>query len=272
MVRPARNSGWDDGMDWITSGEIWVALLTLTALEIVLGIDNVIFISILADRLPASRRDRARLLGLSLAMGIRILLLLSINWIANLTDALFHLGHRGFSGRDLILLIGGLFLIGKSTTEIHSKLEGAEEHGASGGRAASFAGIIIQILLLDIVFSLDSVITAVGMAKEIGVMIAAVVIAVGVMLFASGPISRFVSEHPTVKMLALSFLLLIGTSLVAEGWHYHIPKGYIYFAMAFSVMVEMLNLRLRARSEPVTFKEPMINEDIARAAARAEFR
>jgi predicted tellurium resistance membrane protein TerC len=215
-------------------------------------------------------RDRARLLGLSLAMGIRILLLLSINWIANLTDPLFHIADHGFSGRDLILLIGGLFLIGKSTTEIHSKLEGAEEHGAAGGPSVSFASVIIQILLLDIVFSLDSVITAVGMANEVGVMIAAIVIAVGVMLFASGPISQFVNKHPTVKMLALSFLLLIGMSLVAEGWHYHIPKGYIYSAMAFSVAVEMLNLRLRAKSEPVAFKEPMINEDIARAAARAE--
>jgi predicted tellurium resistance membrane protein TerC len=257
-------------MEWMTNGEIWVALLTLTALEIVLGIDNVIFVSILADRLPPDRRDRARLLGMSLAMGIRILLLLSINWIANLTDPLFHLLDHGFSGRDLILLGGGIFLIGKSTTEIHAKLEGAGEHSGSAA-AASFASVIVQILLLDIVFSLDSVITAVGMANEIGVMIAAVVTAVAVMLFASGPISRFVGEHPTIKMLALSFLLLIGMSLVAEGWHYHIPKGYIYSAMAFSVIVELLNLRLRAKSTPVELKEPRINEDIARAAAaRAE--
>jgi predicted tellurium resistance membrane protein TerC len=251
-------------VDWLTSGEIWVALLTLTALEIVLGIDNVIFISILSDRLPKSQRDRARLLGLSLAMVMRILLLLSINWIANLTDALFHIGHHGFSGRDLILLVGGLFLIGKSTTEIHAKLEGEDEHGSSKA-VASFTAVIIQILLLDIVFSLDSVITAVGMADDVEVMIAAVVIAVGVMLFASGPISRFVSQHPTVKMLALSFLLLIGMSLVAEGWHYHIPKGYIYSAMAFSVVVEMLNLRLRAKSDPVKLHEERINEDVAKA-------
>jgi len=251
-------------LDLFTSSEAWIALLTLTALEIVLGIDNVIFISILADRLPASQRDRARLVGLSLAMIMRILLLLSINWIANLEDALFHIGGHGFSGRDLILLGGGLFLIGKATTEIHAKLEGEEEHGTTG-KMASFASVIVQILLLDIVFSLDSVITAVGMADDIEVMIAAVVIAVGVMLFASGPISAFVSVHPTVKMLALSFLLLIGMSLVGEGWGAHIPKGYIYSAMAFSVIVEVLNLRLRAKSEPVHFKEERINEDIARA-------
>jgi predicted tellurium resistance membrane protein TerC len=255
-------------VDWITSGEIWVALLTLTALEIVLGIDNVIFISILADRLPPNQRDRARLIGLSLAMGMRILLLLSINWIANLTEPLFSVLEHEVSGRDLILLGGGLFLIAKSTTEIHSKLEGHDEHGSAGRAAATFASVLIQILLLDIVFSLDSVITAVGMADDIGVMIAAVVIAVGVMLFASGPISAFVSQHPTVKMLALSFLLLIGVSLVAEGWHTHIPKGYIYSAMAFSVLVEMLNLRLRARSEPVQLHEPRINQDAAQLAER----
>jgi predicted tellurium resistance membrane protein TerC len=254
-------------VDWITSGEIWVALLTLTTLEIVLGIDNVIFISILADRLPASQRDKARLLGLALAMIMRILLLLSINWIANLTEPLFHIFDHGFSGRDLILLGGGLFLIGKSTTEIHAKLEGDDEHGG-GGAAASFTSVIIQILLLDIVFSLDSVITAVGMADDVEVMIAAVVIAVLVMLVASGPLSKFVSQHPTVKMLALSFLLLIGMSLVAEGWHMHIPKGYIYSAMAFSVLVEILNLRLRAKSKPVELHEPRINEDVARAIER----
>lgn len=259
-------------VELLTSSEAWIALLTLTALEIVLGIDNVIFISILADRLPASQRDKARILGLSLAMVMRILLLLSINWIANLTDPLFHILDKGFSGRDLILLLGGLFLIGKSTTEIHAKLEGEEEHAAAAN-AASFTGVIVQILLLDIVFSLDSVITAVGMAEDIEVMVAAVVIAVGVMLFASGPISRFVSQHPTVKMLALSFLLLIGTSLVAEGWHYHIPKGYIYTAMAFSVIVEMLNLRVRSKSEPVHLHEERLNEDVARAIeARARKR
>ncbi len=242
-------------MEWLTSGEIWIALLTLTALEIVLGIDNVIFISILSDKLPPSQRDKARLVGLSLAMIMRILLLLSINWIANLTNELFSIAGHGFSGRDLIMLSGGLFLIWKSTTEIHAKLEGEEEHGSTGAKAATFSSIIVQILLLDIVFSLDSVITAVGMADEVGVMIAAVVIAVGVMLFASGPIARFVSQHPTIKMLALSFLLLIGTSLVAEGWHYHIPKGYIYSAMAFSVGVEMLNLRMKAKGKPVQLHE-----------------
>jgi predicted tellurium resistance membrane protein TerC len=255
-------------VDWITSGEIWVALLTLTMLEIVLGIDNIIFISILADRLPPQLRDKARLVGLSLAMIMRILLLLSINWIANLTDPWFTIFGHDFSGRDLILLGGGLFLIYKATSEIHGKLEG-EEHGAGGGKAASFTSIIIQILLLDIVFSLDSVITAVGLADDVEVMIAAVVIAVGVMLFASGPLSKFVSAHPTVKMLALSFLLMIGFSLVAEGWHFHIPKGYIYSAMAFSVLVEVLNLRLRKPSAPpVHLHDPMLNEGTAHVAER----
>lgn len=256
-------------MDWVTSGEVWAALVTLTVLEIVLGIDNVIFISILADRLPGGLRDRARLLGLSLAMFMRIALLLSINWIANLTDRWFAIAGHDFSGRDLILLAGGLFLIYKATTEIHGKLEGEEEHRASAGETASFAGVIVQILLLDIVFSLDSVITAVGMAEEIGVMIAAVVIAVGVMLVASGPLSAFVSARPTVKMLALSFLLLIGFSLVAEGWDFHIPKGYLYSAMAFSVLVELLNLRLRKTTAvPVHFHEPMLNEGAAHAGER----
>jgi predicted tellurium resistance membrane protein TerC len=256
-------------VEWITSPEIWVALLTLTTLEIVLGIDNVIFISILADKLPANQRDKARIIGLSLAMIMRIALLFSINWIANLTDPWFDIGGHDVSGRDLILLSGGLFLIYKATREIHLKLEGDEEHGAARA-TASFTSVIIQILLLDIVFSLDSVITAVGMADDLGVMIAAVVIAVGVMLFASGPISRFVQEHPTVKILALSFLLLIGTSLVAEGWHFHVPKGYVYFAMGFSVLVEMLNLRLRSRTrtEPVHLHQQRINESVARAAER----
>jgi predicted tellurium resistance membrane protein TerC len=255
-------------VDWITNGEIWAALLTLTVLEIVLGIDNVIFISILADRLKGESRRRARLVGLSLAMIMRILLLLSINWIANLTDPWFTILDHDFSGRDLILLGGGLFLIYKATSEIHHKLEGEEGHGTAGPRVASFTGVIIQILLLDIVFSLDSVITAVGMAEDIEVMIAAVVIAVGVMLFASGPLSEFVSRHPTVKMLALSFLLLIGFSLVAEGWHFHIPKGYIYSAMAFSVLVEVLNLRLRKpAAEPVHLHQPLLNQPAARAGA-----
>jgi predicted tellurium resistance membrane protein TerC len=256
-------------VDWITNGEIWAALVTLTVLEIVLGIDNVIFISILADRLPRGLRDRARLLGLSLAMFMRIALLLSINWIANLTDPWFTIAGHHFSGRDLILLGGGLFLIYKATSEIHGKLEGEEERGTAGPKSVSFAGVIVQILLLDIVFSLDSVITAVGMADDIEVMIAAVVIAVLVMLVASGPLSAFVSAHPTVKMLALSFLLLIGFSLVAEGWEFHIPKGYIYSAMAFSVLVEVLNLRLRKpTAPPVHFHEPMLNEGAVHAGEK----
>jgi predicted tellurium resistance membrane protein TerC len=256
-------------VDWITSGEIWAALLTLTVLEIVLGIDNVIFISILADRLKGELRRRARLVGLSLAMIMRILLLLSINWIANLTDPWFTTLDHDFSGRDLILLGGGLFLIYNATTDIHHKLEGEEEHGAAGGRVASFAGVIIQILLLDIVFSLDSVITAVGLAEDIEVMVAAVVIAVGVMLVASGPLSEFVSRHPTVKMLALSFLLLIGMSLVIDGWGGHLEKGYIYSAMAFAVFVEVLNLRLRkTAAEPVHLHRERINEGAVEASER----
>jgi predicted tellurium resistance membrane protein TerC len=253
-------------LELLSNPDVWVALLTLTALEIVLGIDNVIFISILSDKLPPEQRRRARLLGLSLAMFMRIGLLLTINWIANLTNELFSIAGHGFSGRDLILLGGGLFLIYKATTEIHEKLEG-DEHKAETGpvKHASFASVIVQILLLDIVFSLDSVITAVGMAEDIEVMIAAVVIAVLVMLFASGPLSDFVSKHPTVKMLALSFLLLIGTSLVAEGWGFHISKGYIYAAMAFSVFVEILNLRMRKNS-----KEAVHLRDPERASLEAE--
>ncbi len=255
-------------MEWITSPEIWTALLTLTALEIVLGIDNVIFISILAGKLPAAQRDRARIIGLALAMLMRIALLFSISWVVGLTDPLFELVGRDFSGRDLILLGGGLFLIYKATTEIHEKLEGEEGHGTARA-AASFVSVIVQILLLDIVFSLDSVITAVGMADDLGVMVAAVVIAVGVMLFASGAIASFVNRHPTVKMLALSFLLLIGMSLVAEGFHQHIPKGYIYAAMGFSVLVEALNLRLRSNApEPVHLHRSRINEGAAETVAR----
>ncbi len=236
--------------DWVTSSEGWIALATLTVLEIVLGIDNIVFISILAGKLRVEERERARKVGLSLAMFIRILLLLSITWVMGLTAPLFTaMGHE-ISGRDLILLLGGLFLIAKSTHEIHDKLEGTEGE-ASAKVAASFASVIVQILLLDIVFSLDSVITAVGMAEHVSIMILAVVIAVGVMLVSSGPISVFVERHPTVKMLALSFLLLIGVSLIGEGLDQHIPKGYIYFAMGFSVFVEMINLRVRKKSEPV---------------------
>ena len=234
----------------MASPEGWIALLTLTVLEIVLGIDNIVFISILAGRLRKQDRARARRLGLFLAMFIRIALLVSITWVMGLTAPLFSLFRQEISGRDLILLIGGLFLIAKSTREIHENLEGEESHGVAVA-AASFVSVIVQILVLDVVFSLDSVITAVGMAEHVSIMIAAVMIAVGVMLVSSGAISDFVERHPTVKMLALSFLLLIGVSLLAEGFGQHIPKGYIYFAMAFSMFVEMINLRVRARTRPV---------------------
>jgi predicted tellurium resistance membrane protein TerC len=237
-------------VEWTASVEGWVALVTLTVLEIVLGIDNIIFISILAGKLPAGDRVPARRLGLSLAMFIRIGLLLSITWVMGLTRPLLTVIGRDISGRDLILLVGGLFLIAKSTREIHEKLEGEEGQGVTG-RRATFTGVILQILVLDIVFSLDSVITAVGMVSEVSIMIAAVVIAVGVMLLSAGGISVFVERHPTVKMLALSFLLLIGVSLIAEGLGQHISKGYIYFAMGFSVFVEMINIRVRSRAEPV---------------------
>ncbi len=248
-------------MDWITNPEIWIALVTLTSLEIVLGIDNIIFISILAGKLPGNQQAKARQLGLSLAMFVRIGLLFSLSWVIGLTTPLFTVFHHPISGRDLILLVGGLFLLGKSTFEIHEKLEGEEGH-AETKLKVSFTGVIVQILLLDIVFSLDSVITAVGMVRQLPVMIAAVVIAVGVMLVAAGSVSDFVERHPTIKMLALSFLLLIGFSLVAEGLEFHIPKGYIYFAMGFSVFVEMLNLRLRHKpEEPVKLRAAYIKAD-----------
>lgn len=235
-------------MHWLTDPQAWIALLTLTALEIVLGIDNIIFISILVGRLPEAVRHRARLIGLSLAMGMRILLLLSITWIMRLTAPLFALAGHDFSGRDLILFLGGLFLIAKSTREIHHALEGANEVEVKGGKA-SFWGVISMIALLDIVFSLDSVITAVGLARDVPVMILAIIIAVLVMMAAARSIGEFVEAHPTLKMLALSFLILIGVSLFGEGLGFHIPKGYIYFAMAFSVLVEMLNIRIRGRRE-----------------------
>ena len=241
--------------DWITTAEGWIALLTLTVLEIVLGIDNIVFISILAGKLPKELRERARKVGLSLAMIIRILLLLSITWVMRLTAPLFAVFAQEISGRDLILIIGGLFLIAKSTHEIHDKLEGEEGH-ASAKVPASFTAVIVQILLLDIVFSLDSVITAVGMADDVAVMVLAVIIAVGVMLVSAGTISDFVERHPTVKMLALSFLLLIGVSLMAEGFDQHIPKGYVYFAMGFSIFVEMINLRVRGKAAPVQLHQP----------------
>ena len=240
-------------MDWLTNPEIWVALVTLTALEIVLGIDNVIFISILAGKLPLPQQRGARRLGLLGAMVTRILLLLSLAWIIRLTAPLFSVFGQEISGRDLILIGGGLFLLAKATYEIHDKLEGEEGHASARVRA-SFAAVIVQIMLLDVVFSLDSVITAVGMARQIGVMVAAVMIAVAIMMVAAEPISGFVDRHPTVKMLALSFLLLIGVSLLAEGFGQHVSKGYIYFAMGFSVFVEMLNLRIRARA-PVKLQQ-----------------
>ena len=235
-------------LELLTDPQAWIALATLTALEIVLGVDNVVFISILAGKLPVEQREKARRLGLGLAMFVRILLLLSIAWVVRLTAPLFTVLSQEISGRDLILMFGGLFLLAKSTHEMHTQLEGEEGH-SSKRIAASFAAVIIQILLLDIIFSLDSVITAVGMADDIGVMVTAVIVAVGFMLVFSGAVSRFVDRHPTVKMLALSFLLLIGVSLVAESLEFHIPKGYIYFAMAFSLFVEVLNIRLRKSRE-----------------------
>jgi predicted tellurium resistance membrane protein TerC len=248
--------------DWVSQPEAWVALVTLVVLELVLGVDNVIFISILAGKLPAEQRDRARTTGIAMAVITRILLLLSLSWIISLEEPLFNLPllNVGISGHDLILLAGGLFLLWKSVNEIHDKLEGVEGH-ASSRVYASFWSVIIQIMLLDIVFSLDSVITAVGMANELIIMIIAVIAAAAVMIFASSPIGNFVEEHPTIKMLALSFLLLIGFTLVVEGLHQHIPKGYIYFAMGFSILVELLNLRLRARSAyPVNLREPYVAE------------
>jgi predicted tellurium resistance membrane protein TerC len=234
--------------------ETWAALVTLTALEIVLGIDNIIFISILAGKLPAEQQARARTTGLAAAMLSRIALLFSLAWVMRLTAPLFSIIGREISGRDLILIGGGLFLLAKATHEIHTKMEGEDEHGVSRA-VSSFAGVIVQILILDVVFSLDSVITAIGMADEISVMVAAVVVAVIFMMVFAGMVSDFVHRHPTVKMLALSFLLMIGLSLVAEGLGQHIPKGYIYFAMAFSVFVEMLNLRVR-HPQHVPVKEP----------------
>jgi predicted tellurium resistance membrane protein TerC len=240
-------------IEWLLNPGTWIALATLTALEVVLGVDNVIFVSILAGRLPEAQRPRARRLGLFLAMFMRIGLLFSLTWMMRLTHPMLTVFGTGVSGRDFILLLGGLFLIAKSTHEIHSRLEGDETHG-SGRAAASFTSVIVQVMLLDIVFSLDSVITAVGMANDLAVMVTAVVLAVGVMMAAANGVSAFVDRHPTVRMLALSFLLLIGFSLFLEGFHQHIPKGYIYFAMAFSVFVEMLNLRHRRGSRPVELR------------------
>lgn len=243
-------------MAWLYEPQAWVALVTLTALEIVLGIDNIIFISVLVARLPSARRQKARFIGLALAMISRIILLLSIVWVMGLTKPWFSLLSYEFSGRDIILIAGGMFLFVKSTFEIHDSLESVEVH-ETGRMAVSFAGVLVQIMVLDIIFSLDSVITAVGLAQHVPIMILAIVIAVGVMMFSAGPIGDFVDTHPTIKMLALSFLILIGVTLVAEGLDFHIPKGYIYFAMGFSVCVEMLNLKIRKRQlEPVKLRKP----------------
>ena len=252
-----------DWFSWINSPEAWISLLTLTVLEIVLGIDNIVFIAILAGKLPKEQQKKARQLGLTLALGTRVLLLCALAWMVQLTKPLFSFtvfSHEfGISGRDLILLVGGLFLLTKSTREIHEKLEGADGE-KTHNMVPRFSAVIVQILLLDIVFSLDSVITAVGMAKHLPVMIIAVIIAVGFMLVFGGFISRFIEQHPTIKMLALSFLLLIGVLLVAESFHKEIPKGYVYFAMAFSLGVEMLNLKLRSRQRkreaPVSLHQP----------------
>jgi len=246
-------------MAWLSDPQVWVAFATLLALEIVLGIDNIIFISILAGKLPPAQQPRARFVGLGLALITRVLLLLSLAWIARLTTPLFAVFHRGISGRDLVLILGGLFLLGKATYEIHDSLEGEQGH-ASARVPARFVSVIVQILLLDIVFSLDSVITAVGMVEQIEIMIAAVVVAVAFMMFFAAPLGRFVDNRPTIKMLALSFLLLIGLTLIVEGFGVHIPKGYIYFAMGFSVFVEMLNLRLRRKHEPVKLRERYSSE------------
>jgi predicted tellurium resistance membrane protein TerC len=248
-------------MEFFTA-EAAIALLTLTVLEIVLGIDNIVFISILTGKLPPEQQAKGRFIGLALAMIMRLGLLLSITWVMGLTKPLFELVNREFSGRDLILIGGGLFLLAKSTHEIHDKLEGEEESHAGGKKRAAFMSVVIQIMILDIVFSLDSVITAVGMSDQVWIMMAAVIIAVIFMMFFSGTISRFVHRHPTVKILALSFLLLIGVSLLAEGFHQHISKGYIYFAMAFSVFVEMLNLKVRAsKSAPIELRQNLPGKD-----------
>ena len=246
-------------MDWITDPQAWIAFFTLVSLELILGVDNVIFISILAGKLPVEQQSKARRTGLALAILSRILLLFSLSWIIGLTEPIFEVFGWEVSGRDLILLLGGLFLMGKATYEIHDKLEGVEGH-ASDHVKASFASVILQVLLLDVVFSLDSVITAVGMVDEIAIMVGAVIIAAIVMIISADPIGNFVERHPTVKMLALSFLLLIGFTLIVEGLHQHIPKGYIYFAMGFSVFVEALNLRLRKSRAPIKLHQPYVTE------------
>lgn len=253
-------------MDWISDPHIWIAFLTLSLLELVLGIDNVIFISILSGKLPEKDQPRARFIGLSLALVMRVILLFSLTWVMGLVEPLFTVAGQHVSGRDLILLIGGLFLIFKSTHEIHGSLEGTE--GESSRKVyAGFSAVIIQIMLLDIVFSLDSVITAVGMVDNVWIMIAAVIVSIIAMMIFAGKIGAFVQRHPTIKMLALSFLLMIGLSLIAEGMEFHIPKGYIYFAMAFSVFVELLNIRLRKKASPVQLHNQFSDEDEAKAVS-----
>jgi predicted tellurium resistance membrane protein TerC len=233
-------------MEWLSDPQIWLSFITLSALEIVLGIDNIIFIAILVSRLPPERQESARITGLALAMLTRIALLFSIVWLTRLTQPWFHIGDHGVSGRDIILFLGGLFLLAKSVTEIHHSLEGASESDRKTKVYSSFLLIVTQIAIIDIVFSLDSVFTAVGLADHVWIMVAAIVVAIGVMMVLSGSIAAFIERHPTIKMLALSFLILVGVALIAESWHFEIPKGYLYFAMAFSVGVEMINLRLRA--------------------------
>ena len=256
-------------MEWISDPQIWIAFLTLLSLEIVLGIDNIIFISILAGKLPAEQQSRARYIGLALALVIRIVLLFSLSWVIGLVAPLFTVLNHEISGRDLILILGGLFLLGKSTFEIHDSLEGEEGH-ASKRVKGTFISIIIQIIILDAVFSLDSVITAVGMVDHIGIMIAAVVFAIAFMMLFAAPLGRFVARHPTIKMLALSFLLLIGLTLIVEGFAVHIPKGYVYFAMGFSVFVEFLNLRLRKKRDPVNLHERYVADSVEQTTSDAK--
>lgn len=252
-------------MEWLTDPQAWIAFLTLLALEIVLGIDNIIFISILSGKLPAEQQPRARFIGLGLALLIRVMLLFSLSWVISLTAPLFTVLNQQISGRDLILIGGGLFLLAKATYEIHDNLEGEVGHASKRVRS-SFASVIIQIILLDAVFSLDSVITAIGMVEDVALMVSAVVVAIAFMMLFAAPVGAFVARHPTVKMLALSFLLLIGLTLIVEAFDVHIPKGYIYFAMGFSVFVELLNLRLRKKADPVDLHERYVPDEVTKAS------